>query len=130
MRKGRGHHNVCGFLQNFRIGADLDAPRGIACSRNFTQVPACFCRIGVDCADHLDRLLFSHQTHQGRTDGPDAILDGTNLLSHVNSCDSRTAPISLDLAKTSRPDEPTKVKQSPASFNCLTPVAPKPGAAG
>src|SRR2546427_2440143 len=115
MRRSRVHDDVCSFAQNVRIGADLDAPWGIACSRNFTEVAARFCGIGVDRADHLDRLLFPHQAHQRCTDRPHAILDDTNLLPHVNSCDSRSAGM--------QPDEPNKVKESPASFNYLKPVA-------
>src|SRR6266478_2585503 len=88
MRRSRVHDDVCRFAQNVRIGADRDAPWGIASSCDLTEVAARFSGIGVDRADYLDRLLFPHQAHQRCTDGPDAILDGTNLLPHVNSCDS------------------------------------------
>ncbi len=84
------NYNVRRFRQHlFCAIRDPHVPRSIRRPGDFPEVLANLGGIGVNRADDLDGLFFTHQACDGSADGPDTVLDGPNLLLHVdlrNAC--------------------------------------------
>src|SRR2546422_4417432 len=79
------NYNVRRFRQHlFCAIRDSHVPRSIRRPGDFPQVLADLGGIRVNRADDLDGLFVTHQACDGSADRPDTVLDGPNLLLHVD----------------------------------------------
>ena len=77
------HHDV-GRLSQYALGIarDSDAPGRVACADNFAKVMTHFRGVRIDGADDIYLFLFPQQLGDRGANGPDSILNRTNLLLH------------------------------------------------